>query len=119
VPEAFDRWQAQGKKIAIYSSGSELAQKLLFGTTEFGDLTRQIANFFDTRVGSKRDAESYRRISAAFATPEDSFIFLSDVSEELNAARSAGMKTALVARGKAREASPNGHAIIHDFDCLK
>ena len=53
VPEAFARWHAAGMLIAIYSSGSVLAQQMLFRTTAFGDLTRWIEAYFDTAVGAK------------------------------------------------------------------
>ena len=51
VPPAFTRWRDAQVTIAIYSSGSVLAQRLLFGATEQGDLTPFISGFFDTGVG--------------------------------------------------------------------
>jgi len=42
VPRAFERWRRQGRDIAIFSSGSVLAQKLLFASTPAGDLTSHI-----------------------------------------------------------------------------
>src|ERR1700704_5639533 len=39
VAPAFERWRARGLPIYIYSSGSVLAQQLLFGSTDAGDLT--------------------------------------------------------------------------------
>ena len=39
VPRALVRWTKAGKGVAIFSSGSVLAQKLIFGHTPFGDLT--------------------------------------------------------------------------------
>jgi enolase-phosphatase E1 len=118
VPVAFKRWSRQGKKIAIYSSGSELAQKLLFGATEHGDLTHHISAFFDTRMGAKTDVTSYRRIAAIEGVPEDRFLFLSDVIAELNAARSAGMSTALVVRAGRGEGPSEGYPVIRNFDSL-
>jgi enolase-phosphatase E1 len=118
VPVAFKRWTQQGKKIAIYSSGSELAQKLLFGATEHGDLTHHITAFFDTRVGAKADVASYRQIAAILGVPEDRFLFLSDTIAELNAARSADMSTALVVREGTSEGPSQGQPVIHDFDLL-
>src|SRR5262249_19253547 len=50
VPRAFERWRKQGKQICIYSSGSVLAQKLLFAHTESGDLTGYIDGYFDTNI---------------------------------------------------------------------
>ncbi|HUE42551.1 MAG TPA: acireductone synthase [Candidatus Sulfotelmatobacter sp.] len=98
VPPAFARWRRQGREIAIYSSGSVLAQKLLFGTVPTGDLTREIAAFFDTSVGVKASAESYTRIAAAMAKTPQEFLFLSDAEKEVLAARSVGMFAALCDR---------------------
>src|SRR4030095_4440378 len=39
IPAALKRWKDEGRTIAIYSSGSMLAQKLLFQHTDHGDLT--------------------------------------------------------------------------------
>ena len=75
-----------------------LAQQLLFAHTEAGDLTRFIDNYFDTNVGKKAEAESYRRIAAALDVAPDKIIFISDVITELDAASEAGMKTLLSLR---------------------
>lgn len=98
VPDAFERWTAEGLAIAIYSSGSVLAQRLLFRHTRYGDLTKFISNNFDTAVGAKRDAESYRRIAAALSQPPGEILFVTDITAELDAARAAGMNTALSVR---------------------
>jgi enolase-phosphatase E1 len=64
VPRAFARWNRQGREISIYSSGSVLAQQLLFRTTAAGDLTRYISSFFDTHIGGKTESEkSQSRLS--------------------------------------------------------
>jgi len=118
VPAALDRWSRRGKRITIYSSGSELAQKLLFSATDYGDLTRYIGAFLDTRVGAKSEVTSYRRIAAIEGVPEDRFLFLSDTIAELNAARSAGMRTALVVRAGTGAHSSEAHPVIHDLDSL-
>ena len=65
VPEAFARWTAAGVRIGIFSSGSVLAQKLLFANSTAGDLSRFLSGYFDTAVGAKREAVSYRRIVEA------------------------------------------------------
>jgi enolase-phosphatase E1 len=118
VPRAFDRWQQQAKDVSIYSSGSELAQRLLFSTTEAGDLTRYISTFFDTQVGAKTSAESFRRIASLKGHQEDRFLFLSDTLAELDAARAAGMRTVLVARAAGSETRQDGHPTIDNFDEL-
>jgi len=118
VPRAFDRWRSQGKDIAVYSSGSELAQRLLFSTTAFGDLSVQIRAFFDTRVGAKSSAESYARIAASTSHPADQFLFLSDVAAELDGARLAGMQTGLVVRSESLSTVSQAHPILKNFDRL-
>ena len=44
VPKAMTKWRQSDIKICIYSSGSVLAQKLLFGHSVFGDLTHVCHN---------------------------------------------------------------------------
>lgn len=98
VPICFRRWQEKGLRIAIYSSGSILAQKLVFGHTKYGDLTSLIDAYFDTRVGSKKEAGSYKCIIEELkALPYDT-VFVSDVTEELQAARATGLDTVLSVR---------------------
>ncbi len=98
VPPAFARWRRQKREIAIYSSGSVLAQKLLFGSVRSGDLTHDISAFFDTEVGVKVAPESYAKIAAAISTSPQGFLFLSDAEKEVEAARSAGMFATLCQR---------------------
>ena len=99
VPAAFERWKTQAKTISIYSSGSILAQKLLFKYTDHGDLTSFISNYFDTNTGHKREAESYRKIASAESFPHvENFLFISDVEAELDAASEAGMQVRLAVR---------------------
>jgi enolase-phosphatase E1 len=47
----------------VYSSGSVPAQRLLFGNSDAGDLLPLFHAFFDTAVGHKREADSYRGIA--------------------------------------------------------
>jgi enolase-phosphatase E1 len=98
VPQAFVNWQQEGKRIAIFSSGSVLAQKLLFTYTESGDLSGFISGWFDTTVGAKREAESYRRIAQELQCEPYKVAFISDVTAELAAAQEAGMQTFLALR---------------------
>lgn len=119
VPRAFQRWKTENKLIAIYSSGSVLAQKLLFGYTEFGDLTSFISAYFDTNVGAKREAESYKKIASAESFPPvENFLFISDIVAELDAAKKAGFQTFLSIRQGNEpidEANVN-HQMIESFD---
>jgi enolase-phosphatase E1 len=116
VAPALKRWRAAGLGIAIYSSGSVLAQKLLFGSTASGDLTRFIDHFFDTAVGPKRSAESYQEIARAMRHPCADLLFVSDVVAELRAARAAAMRTALSARPGNAPQQPDEAPVVHSFD---
>lgn len=117
VPAAFQRWQDEKKKIAIYSSGSVLAQKLIFGYSDKGDLTEFITDYFDTTTGAKRDAESYKKIAEALNFPPADILFISDIPAELDAARSAGLSTALSLReGNGELTEEPTHRIIQTFD---
>jgi len=117
VPGALTRWTASGRRVAIFSSGSVLAQKLIFSHSDHGDLTPFLAAYFDTATGAKREAESYRRIAAALGEPAGGGTFVSDVVGELDAARTAGLATALAVRSPERP-EPNGHRVVASFDEL-
>jgi len=91
-------WHAGGIALYVYSSGSVAAQKLFFQYSEAGDLTGLFSGHFDTEIGYKREIESYRRIARTIGLLPDSILFLSDVVEELDAAREAGFGTVLVDR---------------------
>lgn len=95
---ALRSWQAQGLPLYVYSSGSVPAQQLFFGHSDAGDLRPLFSGWFDTEVGGKREAASYRRIAERIAVPPSQLLFLSDVVEELDAARDAGWQTVLVDR---------------------
>ncbi|NUS60043.1 MAG: acireductone synthase [Lysobacter sp.] len=120
VAPALRAWRDAGHPLAVYSSGSVPAQKLLFGHTDAGDLTSMFSAWFDTAVGHKRDADSYRRIAAEYGGNAGDILFLSDIVEELDAARDAGMRTVLLDR---REDYPSprlgdathGHVRVETF----
>jgi enolase-phosphatase E1 len=114
VPRAFARWRDEGRRIAIFSSGSVLAQRLLFSHSRAGDLTRFIDAHFDTTTGPKREAASYERIARALDLAPADVLFVSDVTAELDAARGAGMGTALAVRSG--EAPASGHPVVRSFD---
>ncbi len=96
--EALTRWHAAGHPLAVYSSGSIEAQHLFFAHSEAGDLDALFSAWFDTSSGPKRDAASYQRTCAALGSAPADVLFLSDVVEELDAARSAGLATTLIDR---------------------
>ena len=115
VPEALAQWSAKAK-VAIYSSGSVEAQKLIFGHSSAGDLTPFLAAYFDTRVGPKTSAASYAAIAAAMGVETGEVLFVSDVVRELNPARKAGCMTRLALReGNAPVSDAEGHLAIFSF----
>ena len=119
VPPALARWQAEGVQVGIFSSGSVLAQQLLFRHSSAGDLTPFLRWYFDTTTGKKTDPDSYRRIGAAMNTRPESIVFLSDIVAELDAARDAGLATRLSIRpGNAPPLLPHDHPTIQTFDEL-
>jgi enolase-phosphatase E1 len=116
VPPALARWRRQSRDIAIFSSGSVQAQKLLFAHTTAGDLTSLIRAYFDTTTGPKTDAQSYRNIATALERSPPDVLFLSDARAELDAAQQAGMRTALCVRSLQNAAPGGPHPAIHTFD---
>jgi enolase-phosphatase E1 len=98
VVEAFERWRDVGITINIFSSGSVLAQQLLFAHTDAGDLTRYIDQYFDTSVGKKIDPQSYLAIAANLSFNPSQILFVSDVVAELDATKAAGIQTRLCIR---------------------
>jgi len=118
--EGLRRWHGQGHELYVYSSGSIAAQKLLFGHTTAGDLLPLFSGWFDTGIGGKRDAGSYRNLVLALARPAYEILFLSDVVEELDAARENRIETVLLDR---REDYPvprlgeatHGHRRVESF----
>jgi 5-methylthioribose kinase len=96
--EALRAWHAAGLKLYIYSSGSVLAQRLIFSHTEYGDLTPCFSGYFDTTIGGKLEPDSYRAIAAHIGLPPAAVLFLSDHSGEVGAAAIAGMQVIQVCR---------------------
>jgi enolase-phosphatase E1 len=116
VRPAFLRWTKEGKRIAIFSSGSVLAQQLLFRHSIAGDLTVNIDEYFDTTTGPKREAASYAAIARTLRTDPEQVLFFSDVTAELDAARAAGMNTLLVVRPGAVRQSETTQTVIESFE---
>ena len=119
VPAGLHRWRGLGVGVGIFSSGSVLAQQLLFRHSVAGDLTPLIQWHFDTSVGAKIAVQSYRRIAAAIDAPPAEILFISDVVRELDAARDAGLHTILCHRaGEPHPGDHHGHPVIASFDEL-
>src|SRR5262245_857651 len=122
VPPALTKWNAAGKDIRIYSSGSVQAQKLFFGHTIAGNLLPHFRGHYDTTTGPKKEADIYRQIAADYRSPPNEILFLSDIVAELDAARAAGLQTALCIRpGNSQQANPteNPHPTIESFSNVR
>lgn len=111
-------WKQRGLRLFVYSSGSVHAQKLIFGHTAFGDLTPLFEGYFDTTVGGKREADSYRKIAAAINVPPQDILFLSDIKEELDAATIAGMQTVWLVRDGMID-TRTSHRKVRDFNAIE
>lgn len=98
VPPHLHAWTRHGIRLFTYTSGSIPAQRLIFGHSTAGDLSPLIAGFFDTRIGAKRDPDSYVRLSIGMNVPTSAVAFLSDNEAELDAATTAGMRTCHITR---------------------
>ena len=118
MPEQLRRWHNEGIKLYVYSSGSVAAQKLLFGYSDFGDLTPLFDGYFDTGMGAKRDSSSYRRIADEISIDADQILFLSDSAEELDAAEEAGMQTVRLVRDS-KDTADSRHPVCHDFSEIR
>ncbi|CAD6882099.1 2 [Methylomonas albis] len=108
-------WFGQGYKLYVYSSGSVQAQKLLFGHSDYGDLTPMFSGYFDTLIGGKKEAISYERIAAELGLPAEQILFLSDIKDELDAARLAGLATCWLVREQVLDTGA-AHVQVSDFD---
>ncbi|HJT20220.1 MAG TPA: acireductone synthase [Nitrospira sp.] len=113
VLPALIAWRTAGLQLALYSSGSEQAQRLLLGNTTKGNLTGFFSHFFDTRIGAKTDADSYHRIAAQLQIAPEAIFFLSDVEQELDAASTAGVKAMQIVRPGTEPG--NRHPVASDF----
>jgi enolase-phosphatase E1 len=96
--EALRRWHAKGLKLAVFSSGSVAAQKLIFGHSDQGDLSPLFSGWFDTTTGPKREAMPYVLIADALGISLADILFLSDIAAETDAAKTAGMRAMLIDR---------------------
>lgn len=113
VPTALKKWKEQGLELGIYSSGSVDAQRSLFGYSVSGDLNSFFSHNFDTSVGGKREVQSYKNILESLQYNPEEVLFLSDITEELDAAQSAGMKTMQLVRGEA--VANSSHKQVKNF----
>ena len=110
-------WKAEGLDLYVYSSGSVYAQKLLFAHTEYGDLTPLFSGYFDTHIGGKKEQESYRKIAKQLDIPAEQILFLSDIKEELDAAKAAGFQTSWLTRDSTADPQAE-HRQVNSFDLV-
>lgn len=108
-------WAGSGTALAVYSSGSVAAQRLLFGHSMAGDLTGAFKGFFDTTIGAKREAASYRAIAGHLGVATTAALFLSDVEAELDAAAASGFLTFQLLRAEDGTKASARHAGGADF----
>jgi enolase-phosphatase E1 len=118
VPPALERWRDRGLRLRVFSSGSVLAQRLLFAHTGSGDLTSLFEGFHDTTTGAKGQAASYEAIAAVAGLTPATMLYLSDVVAELDAAREAGMRCALLERPGNPSQPYSRHPAVPDFDAI-
>jgi len=115
-PDAYQFLQTQqqaGQQLYVYSSGSVKAQQLIFQYSDFGDIRPLFSNYFDTKVGAKQEPSAYKNIIEQLPFAANEVLFLSDVVGELDAAKSAGLRTLhLIRDGQASSAE---HNYINDF----
>lgn len=113
VEPILKKWTSEGRRAGVFSSGSVAAQKLLFENSEAGDLTVYFNDYFDTTTGTKRDAETYHTIAISLNLNPENILFLSDITEELIAAKTAGYQTVqLVREGN----TPNWDKTVSSFN---
>lgn len=117
VLPALKNWITKGYKLGVYSSGSVQAQHLIFEHSTAGNLRSLFSHHFDTAMGHKRDTASYLKIAQQLKLPADEIVFLSDIKEELDAARSAGMKTIQLVRQN--DVIVGDHQSAKDFSEIK
>ncbi|MEY4354326.1 MAG: acireductone synthase [Cyanobacteriota bacterium] len=120
VAPALHRWRDAGLGLAVYSSGSVKAQQLIYGHSNVGDLRPLFQHWFDTRIGSKLEPESYIGISADLSTNPQSILFISDSTGELRAARTSGLAVLLCDRNGSHTCQTDceGFATVQSFDKL-
>jgi len=111
-------WHDKGIALYVYSSGSVQAQKLLFAFSDYGDLTPLFTGYFDTHIGHKRETSSYEVIASEVGVRAGDILFLSDVPEELDAARAAGMQTRWLVRDETALDPAAAHPQVRDFDAI-
>ncbi|PON49692.1 Class II aldolase [Parasponia andersonii] len=99
VADALERWHNLGFKVYIYSGSSRESQQQLFANSNCGDLRKYLCGYFDTSVGNKKEICSYLEIlrTVGVDKPAD-MLFITDVIQEAEAARAAGLEAIISLR---------------------
>ena len=106
-------------QIGIFSSGSVLAQQLLFRHSSAGDLTGSSSGISTRRQARRPTARAIAASRPRWRFRRRQFCSSSDVIGELDAARDAGMQTVLSARpGNKPPPHGHGHPVVQSFDAL-
>ncbi len=73
------------------------------------------SGYFDTQIGGKKEPQSYSNIAKNIDIPPEHLLFLSDIKDELDAAKAAGYQTTWLVREGALQAKA-GHLQVTSFD---
>ena len=116
VPACLMAWHHQGFILAVYSSGSVTAQQLLYQHSNQGDLSNLFSHWFDTRMGSKHDPNSYTLIAKAMGCDPKAILFVSDSDAELLAASQSGLPVVCSQREINEVNHSKIYPVIHSFN---
>ena len=88
---------------------------------QFGPpLVELVMKLYQTATADQETPEEkrahYARIAAALEQSPSDVLFVSDIGAELDAAETAGMRTALCVRTPGSTPTPAAHPVIHTFD---
>ena len=114
--ENLKRWHKQGYRLSVYSSGSVEAQHLLYKYTNKGDIKNLFSYWFDTHIGNKKEPSSYTEIASVMGCKPQNSLFISDNSDECDAARSAGLGTLYSMRDGNPQQEPRNHPVIRHLE---
>ena len=118
VAATLRRWKQLGFNLSVYSSGSVAAQQLLYGHSEDGDLRPLFSHWFDTRIGLKQEADSYRSILEILGCQPEQVLFISDSSAELLAAHACGFQVRFSDRPGNPDRNPRGFVSLQSLEEL-
>lgn len=119
VPTALKQWHRQGLELAVYSSGSIMAQQLIYQHSNQGDLRFLFSHWFDTHTGSKQDPSSYSLIAHAMGCKPQTILFISDSETELRAAREANLEVVCSERETHPSRGNSVYPVIQEFHQIK